>query len=307
MAAEAKPVLSCWRVAEARHGDVVNNIADEKREWLVRSMKAEEVALAMEWAEQEGWNPGCHDAPCFRAADPTGFYVGELRGEPVGSISAVAYDEHFGFIGLYIVRPEFRGKGLGLRIWQHGMAYLGERNVGLDGVVAQQANYAKSGFRLAHRNIRYQGIADGAGNSALSSLSDVPFNQLAAYDQQLFPAPRVGFLNAWVSQPDVVALAAIHEGRMRGYGVLRKCRHGRKIGPLFADDEWTGEQLFSALLSRYPNEMVSIDVPESNRAAIALAEQYGMASTFETARMYTKVPPAIPLERVYGITSFELG
>jgi hypothetical protein len=61
----------------------VNNIAEEKREWLVRSMKAEEVALAIEWAEQEGWNPGCYDASCFRAADATGFFVGELHGEPV--------------------------------------------------------------------------------------------------------------------------------------------------------------------------------------------------------------------------------
>ncbi|WP_175151414.1 GNAT family N-acetyltransferase [Paraburkholderia ultramafica] len=270
-------------------------------------MKAEEVALAIEWAALEGWNPGCHDAFCFQAADPGGFLVGELHGEPVGSISAVAYDEDFGFIGLYIVKPDFRGRGLGLRIWRHAMAYLGERNIGLDGVVAQQANYRKSGFQLAHRNIRFQGIARGAQSAAISDLSAVPFDQLAAYDRQWFPAPRSSFLSTWIAQPDVVALTAIREDRIRGYGVLRNCRHGRKIGPLFADDERTAEGLFSALLSRCPGEMVSIDVPESNAAAIAMAERYGMASTFETARMYTKAPPAIPMARVFGITSFELG
>jgi GNAT superfamily N-acetyltransferase len=270
-------------------------------------MKADEVALAIEWAAQEGWNPGCHDAACFQAADPRGFFVGELHGEPIGSISAVAYDEHFGFIGLYIVRPDCRGKGLGLRIWRHAMAYLGERNIGLDGVVAQQANYRKSGFRLAHRNIRFRGVARGAESAATCSLSEVPFNQLAEYDRQLFPAPRSNFLTAWIAQPDVVALAAIREGRIRGYGVLRKCRQGRKIGPLFADDELTGEELFTALLSRCPDEMVSIDVPENNAAAIAMAERHGMVSTFETARMYTNAPPAIPIARVFGITSFELG
>lgn len=285
----------------------MSTITDGERECIVRPMKAEEVALAIEWAEQEGWNPGRHDVPCFRAADPGGFFVGELHGEPVGSISAVAYDEHFGFIGLYIVRPAFRGRGLGLRIWRHAMAYLGERNIGLDGVVAQQTNYRKSGFQLAHRNIRFQGIAHGIESASLSSLSDVPFDQLAAYDRQWFPAPRSGFLRAWVAQPDVVALAAIREGRVHGYGVLRNCRHGRKIGPLFADDERTGEGLFSALISRCPGETVSIDVPQSNAAAIALAERHGMASTFETARMYTKEPPAIPMARVFGITSFELG
>jgi hypothetical protein len=135
----------------------------------------------------------------------------------------------------------------------------------------------------------------------------VPFNQLAEYDRQLFPAPRSNFLTAWIAQPDVVALAAMREGRIRGYGVLRKCRQGRKIGPLFADDERTGEELFNALLSCCPDETVSIDVPESNAVAIAMAERHGMVSTFETARMYTKEPPAIPIARVFGITSFELG
>jgi ribosomal protein S18 acetylase RimI-like enzyme len=285
----------------------VSDIADNEQEYIVRPMKAEEVALAIEWAALEGWNPGRHDAPCFHAADPHGFFIGELHGEPVGSISAVAYDGHFGFIGLYIVRPDFRGKGLGLRLWQHAMAYLGERNIGLDGVVAQQANYRKSGFQLAHSNIRFQGIAHGARSAAIASLSDVPFDRLATYDRQLFPAQRSSFLSGWITQPDVVALASIRDGSLRGYGVLRPCRHGRKVGPLFADDEQTADALFSTLLSRAPGELVSIDVPQNNAAAIALAERNGMASSFETARMYTKEPPVIPIDRVFGITSFELG
>lgn len=285
----------------------MSRMKEGDRECIVRPMKADEVALSIEWAEQEGWNPGLHDAFSFHAADPNGFFVGELHGELVGSISAVAYDEHFGFIGLYIVRPEFRGRGLGLRIWQHGMAYLGERNIGLDGVVAQQANYRKSGFQFAHRNIRFQGIAPGTPSNTQFDISEVPFDQLAAYDRQVFLALRSDFLTAWIAQPDVVALAAISEGRVRGYGVLRKCRHGRKIGPLFADNQRTGEELFNALLSRCTGESVSIDVPQSNSAAIKLAEGHGMTAAFETARMYTKTPPPIPIARVFGITSFELG
>lgn len=120
-------------------------------EFTVRVMTPAEISLSLDWAATEGWNPGKHDAQCFRAADPGGFFIGILRGEPIGCISAVAYDDAFGFIGLYIVKPEFRGMGFGLRLWQHAVAYLGNRNIGLDGVVAQQANYRKSGFRLAYR------------------------------------------------------------------------------------------------------------------------------------------------------------
>ncbi|MCC8392160.1 GNAT family N-acetyltransferase [Paraburkholderia sp. MMS20-SJTR3] len=282
--------------------------AELARHYIVRTMTAAEVPLAIEWAANEGWNPGRDDARCFRAADPGGFFVGELHGEPVASISAVAYDAHFGFIGLYIVRPEFRGKGLGLRLWQHAMDYLGGRNVGLDGVVAQQANYRKSGFQLAHRNIRFQGVAHGApASAAITDLSTVPFDQLAAYDRRWFPAARADFLKAWIAQPDVIALASIRDGLIGGYGVLRACRQGRKIGPLFADDALTAEELFDALLSRCADETVSIDVPESNAAAIAMAERHGMSISFETARMYTHAPPDISMARVFGITSFELG
>ena len=53
----------------------------------------------------------------FRAADPDGFFIGEWRGEPVACLSAVAYGEDFGFIGLYIVKQAFRGRGFGMRVW----------------------------------------------------------------------------------------------------------------------------------------------------------------------------------------------
>jgi ribosomal protein S18 acetylase RimI-like enzyme len=287
----------------------MDEATDLSREFIVRTMNADEVNLAIEWAAQEGWNPGLHDAHCFRAADPDGFFIGEWRGEPVGSISAVAYDGHFGFIGLYIVKPAFRGKGCGLRIWQHAIDYLGTRNIGLDGVVAQQPNYRKSGFQLAHRNIRFQGIAqaDTSNHAAFVDARRLPFDKLAAYDRRFFPASRDTFLRAWLAQPDAVALASVSDGEMRGYGVLRRCREGRKIGPLFADDARIADALFTSLVAHCPAETVALDVPELNAAAIALAERHRLTSVFETARMYTKHAPDLPLARLYGVTSFELG
>ncbi|MBK5049207.1 GNAT family N-acetyltransferase [Paraburkholderia domus] len=274
-------------------------------------MSADDVALAVEWAAAEGWNPGLHDAECFRAGDPNGFFIGVWRGEPVACISAVAYGEHLGFIGLYIVKPEFRGRGFGMRVWQHGMDYLRNRNVGLDGVIAQQANYRKSGFRLAYRNIRFQGVfqavAHDAARSTILNASALPFERLFDYDRFCFPAARERFLAVWLGQPDVIALAAVHDGHVAGYGVLRRCRAGCKIGPLFADSDEIASDLFDALVARMPGEVIVLDVPETHPAAVALAERHGMTSVFETARMYTQEPPAIQIERMFGVTSFELG
>src|SRR5258706_5525518 len=213
---------------------------DERGDFIVRNMSAGEVDLSVKWAALEGWNPGLHDAQCFWAADPDGFFIGEWRGEPVACLAAVAYDDDFGFIGLYIVKPAFRGKGFGMRVWQHGMGYLGNRNVGLDGVVAQQANYGKSGFQLAYRNIRFQGVGQGAARSNVSNASDLPFERLLDYDRQCFPAARSRFLAAWIGQPDVVALTAVRGGRVAGDRVVGRCRAGHKIRPALPDHERGG-------------------------------------------------------------------
>jgi ribosomal protein S18 acetylase RimI-like enzyme len=276
-------------------------------DFVVRTMSAGEVAMSVEWAAAEGWNPGGHDPQCFREADPDGFFVGIWRGEPVACLAAVAYDDHFGFIGLYIVKPGFRGQGFGMRIWRHGMRYLGNRNVGLDGVVAQQANYSKSGFRLAYRNIRYQGRVGGIGCAQVTAAANVPFEQILAYDRPCFPVARERFIRAWIAQPDAVALATVEAGRVAGYGVVRRCKAGCKIGPLFADDAGVATGLFRALAASMPGEVIVLDVPETNPSAVALAERHGMTSVFETARMYTKDAPAIAIDRVFGVTSFELG
>src|SRR6266851_10508958 len=123
----------------------------------IRPMRPEEIALAVDWAAAEGWNPGLADASCFATVDPQGFLIGELDGRAAATISCVNYDERFAFLGFYIVRPDLRGRGYGLRIWNAAIAHAGTRAIGLDGVLAQQENYKKSGFVLAYPNIRYGG------------------------------------------------------------------------------------------------------------------------------------------------------
>lgn len=113
--------------------------------------------------------------------------------------------------------------------------------------------------------------------------------------------------SAWIAQPDAVALATVDAGRVAGYGVVRRCKAGCKIGPLFANDAGVATGLFRALAASMPGEVIVLDVPETNPAAVALAERHGMTSVFETARMYTKDAPAIAIDRVFGVTSFELG
>jgi ribosomal protein S18 acetylase RimI-like enzyme len=276
-------------------------------DYQIRAMSRSELELAIGWARDEGWNPGLHDATPFHAADPEGFLVGVLDGQPVSSISVVRYGPTFGFLGFYIVIPEHRGRGYGYRLWQSGMARLSERLVGLDGVPAQQDNYRRSGFELAYRNIRYGGTAEAGRTDRLVDARTVPFEQLLALDARLFPAPRPGFLAEWISLPESLALAAVEDGELRGFGVRRRCRDGHKVGPLYAASRAIAERLFDGLCADIAGEPVFLDVPEPNAAAAALAEGRKLEPSFETARMYTGPAPAIELAQLYGVTTFELG
>lgn len=270
----------------------------------------DQVSLPLSWAAAEGWNPGLHDAACFAAADATGFFAAFLGDEPVATVSVVKYGATFAFLGLYIVKPAYRGHGYGLALWNQALAKARGRNVGLDGVVGQQANYARSGFALAYRNIRYRGVRvhDAPLDARVVPLSRFPFAEVARYDRAFFPEAREGFLRCWIAQPGSKALALEQGGVLSGYGVLRPCRSGFKVGPLFAEDASGADALFRALSMYAPaGSEIELDVPEPNRAAQALALRHAMTPVFETARMYTGPAPKLPLGKLFGVTTFELG
>lgn len=272
-------------------------------------MSQNELSIAINWARDEGWNPGIHDASAFYQADSTGFLTGKYNDQIIATISAVKYGSHFGFIGLYIVKDAFRGNGFGFKLWEAAIASLSGRNIGLDGVLAQQDNYKKSGFKLAHRNIRF------AGKSAKNSLptrataaEQIAFKDIAAYDRQFFPDERSAFLKNWIAPENSRTLVIVEDSRILGYGSIRACDRGFKIGPLNAETVDIAVELFLALTATIPEASeIFLDVPEPNKAAIALAQKSGMTPVFETARMYTKSFPNLPLENIFGITTFELG
>jgi GNAT superfamily N-acetyltransferase len=285
-------------------------------DYEIRPMTRAELDIAVDWAASEGWNPGLYDADSFYTADPEGFLVGLIDGQPISSISVVRFGDHYAFLGFYIVKPEFRGQGYGYRLWQNAMARMDGRDVGLDGVVAQVGNYEKSGFESAYLNSRFSGPANPGGEDdpRIVPLSDIPFEDVLAFDSNLVAAPRAAFLQRWIQQPESHALGLREDGQLAGYGMIRRCREGYKIGPLFANSRDVAEALFSALERRVPaGSMLYIDVPAESQSpqANALVRERGMTPAFSTARMYRMwnrgMKISLPLHRWYGVTSLELG
>ncbi|MEI2297457.1 GNAT family N-acetyltransferase [Ensifer sp. MJa1] len=276
----------------------------------IRRASRAELDVIVEWAAEEGWNPGFDDAGAFWATDPGGYWIMEGQDAPLGAISLVRYDESYAFLGFFMTRPEYRGRGIGRQLWRQAMSAAGGRIIGLDGVVAQQENYQKAGFAYAHANIRYGGIVDASEPPGTDVIDVAPVHMslLADYDRRFVPARRDAFLGEWLKHTGGRrSMVLLRDGQIGGYGTIRACRTGFKIGPLFSNNETGADLIFRKLAASAAGGEIFLDVPEPNASAKALCDRYNLRPVFETARMYRGPDPDLPLARIYGITTFELG
>jgi len=271
------------------------------------------VKTLVKWAEGEGWNPGPYDADVFYATDPNGFYGFYDNSELVAGGSVVSYGGAFGFMGLFIVKSAYRSAGIGRKLWyQRRDTLLSRLNegaaIGMDGVLAMQPFYANGGFTIAFRDERY--VRTGAAFAVHPGISPIAANdieQVLAYDKTCFGYARPQFMLPWLQLPGNKIFKYTKEGMLEGFAVVRKLISGYKIGPLFADNGAIAEELYKACLNAVQNEQVYIDIPVSNTDAVHLVKKYDATYVFECARMYHGNPPAIDMNKVFGITSFELG
>ena len=287
-------------------------------ELVIRNMTRSEVDELVAWAAREGWNPGLHDAEVFWATDPDAFIAADLDGEMIGGGAITSYNGDYGFMGFFIVRPEYRGRGFGNTLWHVRRQRLLDRlrpgaSIGLDGVFEMQDYYAKGGFAFSHRNMRFRAeipdrtaISPDDGESIIP-LAAIPFEQVLDYDRTCFPASRPTFLREWIAQPDALAVGYQRDGKLSGYGVVRRCGEGCKVGPLFANDTQAAEALYSHLAVFAAGGPLYLDAPENNPAAIEFVQQHRMIEVFGCARMYLGPLPDLAHERVFGVTTFELG
>ena len=279
----------------------------------------EELRALIQWAADEGWNPGLDDVALFHGTDPSGFFVTYLGDRPVAGISVVKHSDEQAFLGLYLCVPEFRGTGFGLATWNHALTSVANRTVGLDGVVEQQDNYRQSDFAYHFGNTRYSGpllpslIKATASESQLSTHTIRPaksddLDALVQYDALVGGFERRAFLNAWLAPSDSrYTYLAVEDEVIVGMLGIRKCIEGFKIGPLFADSSAIARQLLLPAAAVADGDNVMLDVSDKNSAAVEMATSLKLQPIFETARMYKGAAPAMDLQKLFGVATLELG
>ena len=273
----------------------------------IRQMSKEDARRGWEWARQEGWNPGLYDWEIITAINPKGCFAGILDGKMVSSIIAVQYQRRYGFMGLYIVAPEYRGRGYGLAIWKHAINYLtkdvGVDCIGLDGILANEALYKTRGFQTSYKILQYKYVVNLTFKRRCPAISEEHFQDIVNYDLKVFSVDRASFLHDFIFKTEAKTGEAYIAGKMAGFAVARPCFEGYKIGPLFADDIEVARVLIESLFADLPGQTVFIEVPEPNSQAIKLVTDFDMSPGFPTNRMYTGKQYQQDVRYVYGNTT----
>lgn len=275
---------------------------------VTRPMSAAELETVMSWAAAEGWNPGLADAAAFHAADPEGFFLTCVNDDPVAAISVVNHDDRNAFLGLYLCRPDWRGRGIGYATWTHALSHAGARTVGLDGVPAQEANYRVSGFVRTGASLRHEGRVEAVASPTIRPATADDQPALMALDAQATGHARPRFLTAWLSGDGQLRETRVltTEGEIAGFATWRACAIGTKIGPVIAPSVSDALALIADIAALRPDGPLIVDVPEANTALRRELEQAGFTIPFSTARMYRGPAPETG-PALQAIATMELG
>ncbi|MEI6615707.1 MAG: GNAT family N-acetyltransferase [Cyanobium sp. ELA507] len=299
-------------------------------DFSIRPMVEADLAMVTDWARAEGFCPGVGDAAILRDADRRGVWVGCLDGEPVGCILGVRYDGHYGRIGLFLVRPEHRGHGFGVALWERALEHLRDVScIALEAEPDRIEDYSGWGFRPAWETLRW-GLCSGDGGQPRSGeapavplppgwrvvpLEEVDRAAVLIYDARHEATPRPLVLEEWLDagHGEEVLVVLDDLGCCRGFGRLRPCLlpegeegPGWRLGPLLADALPVADALLQRLCCGRRG-LVLIDAPEANPRAHRLLEARGFQIRHRTVRMYRGPAPELALEDLYGLTCLELG
>jgi hypothetical protein len=284
-----------------------------KRKVVLKKLIYENVEELFEWAKDEGWNPGINDAFIAFNAFPNDFIGYFIEDEMIAAGSIVNYSGEFGFMGLFIVKKEYRFNGLGNLLWHDRKSQLISKlnpgaSIGMDGVQSMQPFYSKGGFQKLFTDERHSLIGERFSFSKyVKRYDEMYFEQLIAFDKFSFGFNRKTFLNYWLKNTFAKSFVFVEEDNLKGYVVIRQTVEGYKIGPLFAESKTIASELFKACLSEVEGQKVSIDIPTINETAKQLLGEFNSEIVFECARMYYPKVPKCSFHTVFGITSLEFG
>lgn len=257
----------------------------------IRVMTEADIAVGMRLKEQAGWNQTEEDWRTFLALGPSGCFVAERDGVPVGTVTSCLFDR-VAWIGMMLVDTALRRQGVGTRLLQHAVQHverLGAASVRLDATEFGEPLYVQNGFVEQFRLTRYGGVPNKPAVDA-AMLKDTELNvtvlddEIEALDREVSNAQRGEYLRRLVKMDGAQCL--VHRtGAVHGFVLTRPRARVRFVGPCIASDGDLGRALLTSAIARSPIERVVIDVPVDHNQANKVVAELGLERERDLIRM----------------------
>ncbi len=282
----------------------------------IKEMSLTDLETALTWAKEEKWNPGKFDYHSYYAMGKENFLGLHINGEMIGSISIIQYKKSFAFIGLFIVKKEYRGQGYGKKLWDYSIKNIeNTSSISLYSVPQQISRYQKNNFFDNVKNSRFQMNKsvefDISRSDEIKEIDNFYYNKMIEYDQNLWKSSRNDFFNCALKKPETFAFISFDENKkVNGYGLIRPCIEGYRIGPLYANSIESAKSLTKFLLSKIPKEsQVIFDIPNENKLSIIFADYFKLDHYSEADTMLMTKGESYKKgdEYCYGLASLEIG
>jgi GNAT superfamily N-acetyltransferase len=256
-------------------------------------LTGEDLPFADSVRAQAGWNQTIEDWKRFLAAEPTGCFVAEWNCTLAGTATTIVYGRELAWIGMILVHPDYRRRGIGRALLHHCIEYLqgrGVRCLKLDATPLGKKVYDDLGFKNEWTVRRWAGrFAPPQATATEASLRPWRVNDAQLVEQldaTAFGVSRRRLLVALAQQSCGALVLEAEPGCITGYGLLRPGSRAFYLGPVVAASAEVGIRLVEALVARSDGELIFWDIPDQNEAAVSWAEQHGFTVQRPLTRMF---------------------
>jgi len=275
-----------WEVGLGAHRETMS------QQLHLRILGPEDLSFADSLRAIVGWNQTLDDWRRFLAMEPEGCFLAEWDGVPAGTMTTLRYSSQLAWIGMVLVHPEHRRRGIGRALLDQGIRWLQDRGVGcikLDATPAGKPVYEGMGFKDEWTLMRWErtGLTvEKPVNACLRSWRASDTQLVGLLDATAFGVSRQTLLGVLAGQSRRAFLMETALGPAAGYGFIRPGAQAAYLGPIVATSAQVGLQLVEALLAASAGEKVFWDIPDANSAAVAWARQHGFSPQRMLTRMY---------------------
>ena len=245
-----------------------------------------------------GWNQTLDDWRRFLDMEPDGCFLAEWNGVPAGTATTLRYGSEVAWIGMVLVHPDHRRRGIGRALLNHCIAWLQERRVRcikLDATPAGKLVYDSLGFHDEWTLNRWEhpGLQVAKpGDARLRPWRGGDAGLVASLDAAAFGVARQRLAEALARQSGGAFVLETAPGRIGGYGFIRSGSRAAYLGPIVAESAEAGLLLVQTLLATVAGEKVFWDIPDANTAATDWARGHAFTQQRALTRMYLGANPA---------------